>query len=147
MAFVVAAGSVQAKDWCELIVPPPTPNPHPTVDYKVEVVPYADFNWWCQATDLPVGWFSGCASKVDDDHWIIFLRDDLADYEKECVLDHEKAHLPPVLWDHPLSFQVLDVDGSVHLKMGPRIRRAAHLKPWYFVSGRHGAKTQELAPK
>lgn len=146
----LASGSpALAWDWCSATETPPAPNPHPTVDYRVLDVSNEDLNWVCEAQDTPVGWIGGCASDFfGQDSWTIYLRNDLDSAERQCVLEHELAHLPPVLWDHgPIVPHYVDSAGVYHLKSGPRYRRAVHIKPWHFVSGRVGGKLREQAAR
>lgn len=136
--------SAQPLDWCRGLEPPlGISNPTPSVQFHIIDVPVEDLNFYCESTDTPAGWIAGCAAELGEGYWNIFLRNDLDDTERACAIDHEKAHLPPVLWDHgPVGVRVRGADGVSHLKVGPSFRRAAHLREWLFVSGRLGGKAR-----
>lgn len=126
-----------AWDWCSIAPPAEFRNDNPAVKFNVSDVAPPELTWLCEASDAPVGWLAACTANLDG-YWNIYLRNDLSPAERSCVLDHEKAHLPPVLWEHPTTPYWMK-DGVAYVRLGPRVRRASQIKPWYFVSGRHGA--------
>ncbi len=72
----------------------------PTVRYEVIALPNHNLRFMC-SFDLPQPMW-GCASEEADDHWLILVDDRLEGENLRCVILHEKAHMPPNNWTHPL---------------------------------------------
>lgn len=107
--------------------PPPGFEREPTVKYRVWPTPITHIDFFCNSLDAPYGHVWGCSMEVDDGEWWIYLRDDLGAEETQCMLRHEKAHLPPNNWDHGPSWPAY-FDGGVwrtKLSSGPISRGVA----------------------
>lgn len=83
--------------------PPEMVGTLPNVTYYVLEFPGDIIRELCGAEWAPVNFTPlGCA--VDERHsdWYIYINTDYSKAEQLCTLWHERAHLPPLLWQHPL---------------------------------------------
>jgi hypothetical protein len=111
---------------CLVRQPPTELQSPPSVSFRVWPVPVTHIDFFCNSFDAPYGLVEGC-SVEDEGGWLIYIRDDLGDEETECILRHEKAHLPPNNWDHGPSWPAY-FDGGVwrtKLSSGPISRGVA----------------------
>lgn len=98
------ASPALAWTWCNAIPAPVELTLPPTVPFKVWHVPREELvTVYCypgQMDAYHMATFGGCEREVSDGFHFIYIRDDVSPAEQECILIHEKAHLPPNNWKH-----------------------------------------------
>lgn len=108
---------------CSAALIPLDKRAEPTVEYYVIDLEQNQLRHMCSydwAASRDYIW--GCASNEGDSVWNIYVEKRLDQANHDCVVMHEKAHLPPNLWVHAGSFSVAP---------GPIYRRAVHLKSYH----------------
>ena len=157
MRIIVAAtvclwASAASAGWCDYGVPPPQYRQEPSVRYYVHEVSLEDLAVHCPVSPGDIAEIQGACvhtliRSLDGDYAAIFIRNDLTDEEYECVVLHEKAHLPPNVWDHgPEWRSYKDKNGQWRPNPSPRWRRPVHVDPFIFVRGRVGNRVEEPMP-
>jgi hypothetical protein len=87
-AMLSAPTATLADDLCQRpgMIPPAAYSAAPSVPYSI-----IEANK-CHGAE-------GCAGRCKSDkRWVIYVKPSLSAREKQCVIRHEKAHLPPNLW-------------------------------------------------
>lgn len=122
--------------WCGYETPPPEYRNEPSVAYKIFDQPSEMLDETCHTDGGPPGFIGACAEEVvsaqeqPPGFWIIYIRNDVSAEDRECILLHEKAHLPPNNWEHGGDWQQRDY---------PIWRRPTHVDPFYYARGRSTA--------
>jgi hypothetical protein len=94
----------------------------PTVPYYIvfleqnQIRHVCEYEWTSSHDNI-----MGCAADNGDGSYNIYIEKRLDEANRACVIQHEKAHLPPNLWVHA---------GSYNLIPGPMYRRDVHLTRW-----------------
>jgi hypothetical protein len=107
---------------CSMEMIPLDKRVEPTVDYDVMFFEQPALRKMCRhewASSKDYIW--GCAAREGDDYWGIYVERGLDQTNRDCVVTHEKAHMPPNNWVHAGTFSAVP---------GPIYRRDVHLKSW-----------------
>lgn len=140
-SILIVTVSPALAGWCDF-APPADKRTPPSVPFYDIAYPPDEMGAACFDASVPSEMIGACAYPVASPDakggiiWVIPHRDDLDDAEYECVIMHEKAHMPPNNWDHGPDWQSYLSDGQWRPAPGARWRRPAHVDPFSFVSGR-----------
>jgi hypothetical protein len=126
LLIACSASAEEAMVCREMYTPPPEFIYEPTDSYKVVEWPDELLQAVCTNGGLPTRPFTifrGCATKIGEAEWFIYINRDLDEDQKACVLRHEKAHVNG--WKHgPRWANYQDESGAYRPAPGPKYRRA-----------------------
>jgi hypothetical protein len=121
IATLPAISAELDAEWCERIQPPPALRQPVTVPYEVidadpKMVKIICGLEWMPPDQVP----GGCVKRGSFGEWEIWINRDIVGFERECLLGHERGHLPPNNWRHrPPHNAFQDVGGSWRPRIGP----------------------------
>ena len=91
VAFILLASQAMAMDLCVRVLPPNALRGEPNVPYSIK-------ESGNPAGPCHSGNALSCSGRCKTGHWVIWIDRDFTAREKQCVIMHEKAHLPPKNW-------------------------------------------------
>lgn len=98
-SLLVLSTPAAAWNYCTYGAPPLEFQFEPVASYKIYDMPMDLLPAVCGVEWRPPRWAAACTQEVAPGMWFIWVRNDVGEQERDCLLVHEKAHING--WKHP----------------------------------------------